>query len=53
MAKKIFLFDFDGTIVTGMLSLAGHKFGIDPKGDFKKCVDIVIEDDISKVIKYL
>ena len=36
-----------------MLSLAGHKFGIGPKGDFKKCVDIVIEDDISKVIKYL
>ena len=36
-----------------MLSLAGHKFGIDPKGDFKECVDIVIEDDISNVIKYL
>lgn len=36
-----------------MLSLAGHKFGIDPKGDFKECVDIVIEDDISKVIEYL
>ena len=36
-----------------MLSLAGHKFGIDPKGDFKEFVDIVIEDDISDVIKYL
>ena len=36
-----------------MLSLAGHKFGIDPKGDFKELVDIVIDDDISDVIKYL
>ena len=36
-----------------MLSLAGHKFGINPKGDFKEYVDIVIEDDISDVIKYL
>lgn len=36
-----------------MLSLAGHKFGIDPKGDFKEYVEIVIDDDISKVIKYL
>ena len=36
-----------------MLSLAGHKFGIDPKGDFKESVDIVIEGNISKVIKYL
>ena len=36
-----------------MLSLAGHKFGIDSKGDFKEYVDIVIEDDIREVIKYL
>lgn len=36
-----------------MLSLAGHKFAIDPRGDFNEYVDIVIEDDISKVIKYL
>ena len=27
--------------------------GVDPKGDFKEQVDIVIQDDISEVIKYL
>ncbi len=36
-----------------MLSLAGHKFAIDPKGDIAKYVDIVLNDDISEVKKFL
>lgn len=36
-----------------MLSLAGHKFAIDPKGNLEEQVDIVIKEDISEVIKYL
>lgn len=36
-----------------MLSLAGCKFAIDPKGDLEHFVDIVVKNDISDVIKYL
>lgn len=36
-----------------MLSLAGHKFAINPKGGLEEFVDIVIQDDISDVIKYI
>lgn len=43
----------DSIVDKKMLSLAGHKFAIDPKGGLEKFVDIVIQDDISEVIKYI
>lgn len=36
-----------------MLSLAGHKFAIAPKGNIVEYVDIVLDDDISEVINYI
>lgn len=36
-----------------MLSLAGHKFAIDPKEKIEEHVDIVLKNDISEVINYL
>lgn len=43
----------DSIVDKKMLSLAGHKFAINPKGGLEKFVDIVIQDDISDVIKYI
>jgi len=43
----------DSIVDKKMLSLAGHKFAINPKGGLEEFVDIVIQDDISDVIKYI
>lgn len=43
----------DSIVDKKMLSLAGHKFAINPKGGLEKFVDAVIQDDISDVIKYI
>ena len=36
-----------------MLSLADHKFAINPKGNIEEYADVVLEEDISGVINYL
>ena len=36
-----------------MLSLADHKFAINPKGNIEEYADVVLEEDISEVINYL
>ncbi len=36
-----------------MLSLAGHKFAINPKGGLQNKVDIVIKDDLMDIVQYL
>ena len=41
----------DSIVDKKMLSLAGHKFAVNPKGGLEKFVDIVIKDDLSNIIK--
>lgn len=43
----------DSAVDIKMLSLAEHTFAIEPKGGLDKCVDVVIEDDLLEIIKYL
>ena len=43
----------DSIVDKKMLSLAGHKFAVNPKGGLEEFVDIVIKDDISDIIKYI
>ena len=43
----------DSAVDIKMLSLAGHKFAINPKGGLEENVDIVIENDLLELIKYL
>lgn len=41
----------DSIVDKKMLSLAGHKFAVNPKDGLEKFVDIVIKDDLSNIIK--
>ena len=43
----------DSAVDVKMLSLAGHKFAINPKGGLEKNVDIVIKDNLMEIEKYL
>ena len=43
----------DSAVDIKMLSLAGHKFAINPKGGLEKQVDFVIKEDLMEIVKYL
>lgn len=43
----------DSAVDIKMLSLAGHKFAINPKGGLENEVDIVIRNDLMDIVKYL
>lgn len=43
----------DSAVDIKMLSLAGHKFAINPKGGLENEVDIVIENNLLDIVKYL